>query len=352
MGEIMRIAFNLLDCGLGNNGGSQTIIRMADELYMLGHNVNILINQPNKFTWFKVPNDLIFEVEDEIPQYDIMIATGCSTVASTLAYKKLSISKKFYWIRAIETWAMPPDELVKGYSSGLGLMVNSEWQRRFVYEKTGKVADIIYSGLPMRTITDKIFGMNKYKMAIDNDKKKVIVGALASKKDRKRFTDIIDIAHKLNQRGLLEELVLIGNESLDKIKSVFNLIDLDGLSIRYFKQPDMDEKLGVMLNCDVWLSTSINEGLHIPSLEAAICGCFLISRDKEESGLSDYSINDYTSFNYLSNDDAVIQIKRFMSLIKEDRVQFNNRIYELIKYKIGSIDENAMRMLKAFSNES
>ena len=83
MGEIMRIAFNLLDCGLGNNGGSQTIIRMADELYMLGHNVKILLNQPNRFTWFDVPNDLLLYEGDLNFAHgglDIMIATGCSTV--------------------------------------------------------------------------------------------------------------------------------------------------------------------------------------------------------------------------------------------------------------------------------
>ena len=49
----MRIIFSLLDCGLANNGGSQTIIRMAEELKSIGNDVIIATNV-NNFTWFKV----------------------------------------------------------------------------------------------------------------------------------------------------------------------------------------------------------------------------------------------------------------------------------------------------------
>jgi hypothetical protein len=350
VGEIMRIAFNLLDCGLGNNGGSQTIIRMAYQLFLLGHDVNILINQPNRFTWFDIPKDLIFEIKDEIPQYDIMIATGCSTVKSILAYNKLPMDKKFYWIRAIETWAMPLYELIVGYGSGLHLIVNSEWQRRFIYSKTGIIADIVYSGLPLTEIRDNLFGISKLKSFFDFSGK-LIIGALASKKDRKRFKDIIDICTKLSNENLIDRLVLIGNEDFEKIKSVLNLDKIDKFKIEYYKQPPMTEKIMAMLNCDIWLSTTVNEGLHIPPLEAALCGCFLISRDKEESGLSDYSIDNYTSFNYLNNNDAVRQIKRFNKLTKEDKIQFNNRLYDIIRYKIGSVESNANKMLKVFNNE-
>ena len=347
----MNIAFNLLNCGLGNNGGSQTIIRMADELYMLGHSVKILLNQPNKFTWFDIPNDLISYEGDVTPEFDVMIATGCSTVESTIKYNKLPMSRKFYWIRAIETWAQTLEELIHGYSSGLGLIVNSEWQRRFIWKHTNLVPNLVYSGLPLRMISDKIYGMSKYKMFSD-ECDKVIVGALASKKSRKRFSDVIDIAYKLTHEGLLDELVLIGNEDFEKIKSIFGFTNLSGLNIRYLKQPHMDDKLKAMLNCDVWLSTTVNEGLHIPPLEAALCGCFLVSRDKEESGLSDYSIDNYTSFNYLSNNDAAIKIGKFMGLSKTEKIYFSDRISHIMFHKIGSVSENAKRMIKVIGNGS
>ena len=38
----MRITFNLINCGLGNNGGTQTIVRSANTLRELGHDVFII----------------------------------------------------------------------------------------------------------------------------------------------------------------------------------------------------------------------------------------------------------------------------------------------------------------------
>jgi hypothetical protein len=348
----MRIAFNLLDCGLGNNGGSQTIIRMADKLFRLGHEVNILINQPNRFTWFDIPDGLILKIKNTIPQYDVMIATGCSTVKSTLAYNLLPIYKKFYWIRAIEDWAMSIDKLMKGYRSGLNLMVNSEWQQRYIFEKTGIFSDLIYSGIPFDEINE-VKKELKESGIFNTGHTGLWVGALASKKSRKRFIDVVDIAYKLKEKNLLSKLLLVSNESEDELNNLFDLSKINGC-YELFKQPSMYEKLKIMHSCDVWLSTTINEGLHIPPLEAALCGCLLLSRNGYKSGISDYCIDNLTSFNYTYNDDAVERVGDYLKINLGGRLNLKEKMKEnfnsIIYGKIGSVEVNARRMLRVLGN--
>jgi len=54
----MKINFNLMKCGLGDNGGSQTIIKTANKLSEFGHDVKIVDTIENKHTWnkLKVPH--------------------------------------------------------------------------------------------------------------------------------------------------------------------------------------------------------------------------------------------------------------------------------------------------------
>jgi hypothetical protein len=335
----MRIAFNLLNCGLGNNGGSQTIIRMANELSELGNEVNILINQPNRFTWFDIPENLILRIKDEIPQFDIIIATGCSTVDSTITYELLPIEKKFYWIRAIEDWAMPMNKLILGYISGLNLIVNSEWQRRFIHDRTGIVSSLVYSGLPIDEIYEKIEMASNDYVINGAEYTGINIGALASKKSRKRFKDVIEIAHKLNEKKILNKLILISNEQIETP---------DNINAEVIVRPDMLNKIKAMYECDVWLSTTINEGLHIPPLEAGLSGCLLVSRDREESGVSDYCVNNFSSLNYLDNDEAVNQVIKFLKMKTRERTFINDNFNSIVHNKIGTVRDNAKKMLKVF----
>ena len=345
----MRIAFNLLNCGLGNNGGSQTIIRMAKELSKLNHDVKILLNQPNKFTWFEIPEDLLLYEGDITPEFDVMVATGCSTVESTLKYDKLPMDKKFYWIRAIEDWAMPLEKLIEGYKSGLKLIVNSEWQQKYIYFFKNKLPELVYSGVPIKRIQKEVEVVSENWAIINHSN--INVGALASKKSRKRFEDVIDIAYKLNERKVLNKLILISNEGIDKLKKLFDFKKLDNINVEVIVQPELCDKIRAMRECDVWLSTTINEGLHIPPLEAGLCGCLLVSRDEYRSGVSDYCIHNETSLNYKNNDEAVEHIVRFSTMPKRERVSINRNLINIIHNKIGTVKDNAERMLKVMADE-
>ena len=88
----MKIVFNVVNCGLGNNGGSHTIVQSANTLQHLGHDVTILDSGKNKYNWSKLNvKHLIGKIED-VKDSDVIIGTGVKTFEST---SKSKIQKKF-----------------------------------------------------------------------------------------------------------------------------------------------------------------------------------------------------------------------------------------------------------------
>ncbi len=85
----MRIIFNLMGCSLGNNGGSLTIIKSANTLLRLGHDVEIADTARNQNSWIPllVKHRIVKNIND-IENADVIIATGYDTVKTTLEYKK------------------------------------------------------------------------------------------------------------------------------------------------------------------------------------------------------------------------------------------------------------------------
>lgn len=107
----MRILFNLVNTGLGNNGGSLTIIKSANVLTDLGHEVILVDTIQNMNTWQPLRCEhMIIESPSEIPDGDVIISTGMKTLESTNESK---IENKFHWIRGWETWVYPEETLVK-----------------------------------------------------------------------------------------------------------------------------------------------------------------------------------------------------------------------------------------------
>jgi len=343
----INIAFNLVSCGLANNGGSQSIARMAMALDELSHSVKILLDSPDRFTWFEIPARLkhfVTGIDRDVsrwPKYDIIVATGCNTVESTVSYPHLSMKNKFYWIRGHETWANPEEQLFKKYKSGLNLLVNSEWLKRMLNDVCLVDSKIQYPGLPI----DEIFSCLKHGMT-ESPTGKVTIGALYyMDKHTKKFMDILQMAYHLQTIGLLHELILFGDKTL--MPQV-----VDGLSyipFKFFLRPTFEKKIEIMSLCDIWLSTTILEGLHIPPMEAGLCNCNLVVRDCTKSGVSDYAINNFTSLNYISIPDAIHSI--FMYAENLDLANnHKSNLKQLLHEKIGSVKDNAIKMQTIFES--
>ena len=128
----MKIGFNLLGCGLGNNGGSRTIIKCNEVLNKLGHS-SFLISDVDNFTWFKHEKPLMNIPSD----LDVLIATANTTIQSTLS----SIAKKKAWYIRLDT------DYVKEFDRNVIVIVNSNGLRRKVEELGGQNIEVVYQGI-------------------------------------------------------------------------------------------------------------------------------------------------------------------------------------------------------------
>ena len=108
----MRILFDLRNVGLGNNGGSLTLIKSGNALQDLGHEVYFIDGGKNKHTWVQLECEhIVTHDNDDVPSADIIIATGFRSVAKTINSPD-RCGLKCHWIRGWETWQMPEEKIV------------------------------------------------------------------------------------------------------------------------------------------------------------------------------------------------------------------------------------------------
>lgn len=302
----MKIVFNLQSTGLGNNGGSRTLIKCAETLQDLGNEVTLWCSA-NNYKWDKIK----VPVKSRLPKCDVIVATGYSSVPSTVS---ANIKKKFYYIRGFELWRASEYKLLRSYKS-LNCIVNSEWLQRYM-QKHGMSAHLIYPGVDF-----DIFG----KDIADRDP---IIGGLYSKKHAtKRHDDVIKIGKRLGYKVLLLNRD-ISNPSPVELRKFYNKIK-------------------------VWVSPSELEGLHNCPFEAALCGCSLVVTDHKYGGVSDYAINEETALVYPARRLEVAEdhVKQLMKN-GELRSDLNENIQRLLRTKIRSRKQNMKTMVNIFEGHN
>ena len=322
---------------MGNNGGSQSIIRMAIELHNLGNDVKILLDGSNRFDWFGGFDYLLKYIDsniDEIywPKCDVIIATGCGTVKSTLYYPHVGLNNKFYWIRGHETWAMSEDDLFKNYKSGLNLLVNSEWLKEMIFKRCGVGSKIQYPGY---------ISIDNYEiLTIYNER--INLGALYyADKLTKRFDQVVNIAIELKKIKMINKLILFGNKPITSYY-VENLV-VNNIPYKFLLKPTYEEKIKLMKECNIWLATTELEGLHIPPIEAGLCGCNLVVKGLYSSGINDYAIDNVTAKTFLTTDEAIKKIVEYKNNHSEMDLHKKNLLY-ILHNKIGDVEENALKL--------
>lgn len=299
----MRIVFNLQFTGLGNNGGSRTLIKCAEALADLGHDV-IISASSNKYTWHK---KIKVPITKNIPECDIIIATGVSSVKSTLNFNKAK--KKFYYIRGFEIWVAKEKRLIKTYKS-LNCIVNSEWLRDYLTEHQIR-SELIYPGLDFNDFY------------VTNKNRENIIGGIFSKRHKtKRHEDVIELGERLGYKVLLLNRD-IKNPTVPELRDFYNKIS-------------------------VWVSPSELEGLHNCPHEAALCGCSLVVTNHKQGGVSDYA-NDQTALIYPAGNlnVAAERVKQAMT-DGQLRQDMQAKMGELLETKIGSREQNMKKMIEIF----
>ena len=304
----MRIIFDLRSTGLGNNGGSSTLVKSANTLVDLGHEVVFVDNVQNMHTWTPLKADhIIMKGEKKsLPSGQIIIATGFKSVPHTLkAPKQCGI--KAHWIRAWETWQMSETNIIKQI-----LRVPTE---KFV--NSVGLQDKLYSYDIKSSLLRPGYDLDElYPTGARDNRDKFVIGALYTTGKHvgiKRYGWVLEVAKYMKSKYPNVELWMFGTapepEPADK----------------YYRLPTMKEKNEFYNGVDIWLSPSKQEGLHMPPAEAMMTGCPVVGNDTILSGTKDYLFdgisglvakNDYNDFRRCTEEMYINKAKRLEMGIK------------------------------------
>lgn len=299
---MMHIVFNLNAVGLGNNGGSRTLIKCAETLQDLGCDVS-LCSPINKYTWHRIKVKVI----SKIPKCDVVVATGFRSVRSTLSVKK---ARKFYYIRGFELWQAKEKQLLKTYKS-MQCIVNSEWLHNYMASKDIK-SHLVYPGVDLVDFQN-----------LNHSRDRVIGGIFSSKHKTKRHDDVVAIGEKLKCKTLLLNKD-IKNPNANDLRDFYNRVK-------------------------VWVSPSELEGLHNCPMESSLCGCGLVSTDSVRGGTSDYAIPEKTALVYPARD--IEKASEYTGRLLDDAEYnraLNINMCDILRNKIGNRRTNMAKLLRIF----
>ena len=307
----MYLAFNCLNSGLGNSGGSKTTIMCAKVLEDLGHKCDIVATVDN-FTWFEHKSVINYIPEN----LDVIVATACTTVQSTL---QANVPKKAYYIRGFETWVMKEQELIAGYNSGLFNITNSYGLQRKL-KKLGVESVVIHQGVDIEQWEDRNF----------RPKNKIRIGCLYQKKPTKRWVDFIKLAEALGSKNY--EYVGFGTE-----------MRKDSFLDYFVCSPTHEQLVDLYSSCHIWFAPTELEGLFNVAMEAALCGCLIVCSDSPLNGMIyDYAFDDDmpTAMIYRARN-----IKDIITKIKNPNYDTIPRMQFYIKNFIGARRTNMKKFI-------
>jgi hypothetical protein len=302
----MQILFEARGCGLGNNGGTQTIIKSVEALNELGHEADI-IAYVDRFSWFKHKRP-IKKIEKG---YDAHIAVSNNDVKFVMAS---NISKKMWWVRGHETWTNSEKKILQTYCTpGLQIMTNSHWIKDFMERKTNKEVEILYQGVDIFDWYSEDRERNE----------RVKIGCLYGSKKSKRFTDFVELAHILPRDQY--EFVAYGATDFKADFLSQKLINPNKPTLRKFYN-----------GCDIWFAPTVLEGMHNPPMEAALCNCVIVCSDNPKNGMP-----------YATRDTAMIysSIHHAANLIRDPKWYLVYDMRDMIVNEIGSRKHNMEKLV-------
>jgi glycosyltransferase involved in cell wall biosynthesis len=322
----MRILFDLRNVGLGNNGGSLTLIKSGNTLQDMGNEVYFIDTGKNKHTWVALEVEhIIAHNDDDIPSADVIIATGYKSVAKTVSAPD-RCGLKAHWIRGWETWQYPPKKIVAYVLQAPTLkLVNSLGLKQTLKDYNFK-SKIIRPGYDLK----ELYPTNS------RGKKNFIIGGLftSGKHERiKRTSWVINTYRELNKKYSNIDLWMFGNTRMPP-----------GVASHFIHRPTIDAKLYFYNNVDVWLSPAIQEGLHMPPAEAMMTGCPVVGVDAPLSGTHDYLINGLTGYVTENNPESFLKHVEELYLDNELRQDMGKRARLKVE-EIGSRKQNMQKLV-------
>lgn len=286
----MKIIFNVMNCGLGNNGGSFTLINSANILSELGCNVCFIDTGKNNHTWSKLNVEhLIIKNQKNIPKADVVIATGYKTFKSTLELNK-NCGRKYVWLRGLELWNTSEDKFIQNLlNPNMRKIVNSLWLKNKL--STYNInSELIRPGYDFN---------NFFPLDIRSNKEVVLGGLFNSgeKRKTKRTEWISKTFEILKHKYKNLKLYMFGSDGKPSFytnKFIFN--------------PTIQEKNELYNQCHIWLAPTCLEGLHICPAEAMQTECIVVGTNAPMNGMYDYLEDNVTGFISENNFDSFVNI--------------------------------------------
>lgn len=306
----MYIAFNMLHCGLGNNGGTCTILKCAEVIEGLGHRCDIIASVDN-FTWFDHK-----KVIQYVPKnLDVLVATACTTVGHTL---NCDVLKKVWYIRAHESWSNSEDVLKSYYLNSSIKNITNSYGLKNKLKEFDADAVVVHQGVDLEDWQDRQL----------RPKDKIRIGCLHQKKTTKRWKDFVKLAEILGSEKY--EYVAFGIEQRNE-----EFLD------SYVCSPTHWQLVNLYSSCHILFSPTELEGLHNVPMEAALCGCVIVCSDAPMNGM----IYDYV----FANKTGVIYPARdiFSAAKKIKNIDYNmvQCMQKYIKRFIGSREVNMEKFI-------
>jgi hypothetical protein len=307
----MNIVFNMLRCGLGNNGGTRTVLKCVEILERLGHRCEVAANVDN-FTWFKHK-----PVIRSLPKnLDALINAAAVDFTSTIQARTDVV--KAWYIRAHESWSNSEESLVRAYKTpGVLNIVNSNGLKEQLLSFKA-TSEVVYQGIDF----DLWYDMEL------RPKNKIRIGCLYTTQSRKRWRDFVKLSRILGTKDY--EYVGIGNSVP---KSDF-LTDF-----KHNVGPDALREL--YSSCHIWFAPTENEGLHNPPMEAALCGALIVCSNHPLNGMVyDYAVEETAMIYEFDN------LKQAVNLIYESDWSRIPVMQKYIRTHIGSREDNMKKLVR------
>jgi len=320
----MRILFNVVGSNLGNNGGSATIVKSTNALIDLGHEIYVLVDGANSYTWSKLKADLIVTRDPrDIPKADAIISTSFKSVGFA---DRCDIKNKYHWIRGWETWATDEKNLVNILKHSTAKKIVNSIGLQNKLNSFNIDSTIIYPGYDFNEI---------YPLGIRKDEEIILGGLYNSgpKRKSKRTDWIFKCYNKLKEKYPLK-LFMFGTDGIPSS-------DVD----YFIRNPNIEEKNRIYNTVNIWLAPSELEGLHLPPAEAMMTGCLVVGNSSPLSGTSDYLTDGVTGLVSENNIKSFITYVEVAVRHKELRRVSGNIGREKI-LSIGSREKNMKNLIE------
>jgi len=278
-----KLAITFLLAGLGRAGGLISILQLAREMLLDGHDVRFAMTVPeidpeSLNLWLQplIYRDVDHMVE-AFPRTDVVIATWWTTAHRELrALRRRHSFVSAYFIQDYEAWFYPdtdyPEQrdVIASYDCADHHIVKSRWLADLVGQH-GPKCTVVPLGLDLG-----IF----YPRHVRRDERPRVVSIAepAPEKQRRGFRETVDIFARIRASRPDAELIFIGTERARMPDLPFDYVNTGPL--------DQDQMAAVLSEADVLVDASHWQGFGRPGLEAMACGAVPVMTNV--GGLQEY----------------------------------------------------------------